>query len=667
MIAPAELAMAPVPIQRQGFDSTAAPVTVQETLLTTKRIRQVWPNQAQLDGNLVALSDVAYSTDTSAGVAMGSTLASPKPVAKWATLDQFVLGNSIGGDVQPVELVAFHRNRVACVKFIVSDGVNSVEAWAEAPERSPNSWDQAAVLAWRMPLTSIASLADQADITVNAEVYPMIGAAASVERSADRALAHEFSPRSYRRHVARYSAPVYVYVNATTGVDATVNASGAAGAIQKVSTDPAVAAANPFQTLSALAGAVRALTLATGLTGGRTTGCIVRIQGTVPLNANFQTGTYQDTNGFMVVERDPADLAATVTYGSNTANKRMPYVLWRDLILDRVGDLAMQWFYGQRVTINNNNRSPASYTGFVALEGASITGIAGSSYTGNSSASTLLLRGVLFESGTATAPEPHAIIGCRSNVGISVTHVATRQADRGVVAFNALYGRTGDGMFGNSAALSGFAFVQNLVEHMGTATGSSIGFSADNQPGSTEHLIIWNNTILGWGDNYRCNWAYTDGSANGNHTRTHRLWSVRGNILPQLNMKSEIFVALNESNPAAAPAAIGGWSQRHGVGWIGNLTMFIDAASNGVQQGSNFGRDYGGIKAQNGTSRTTRLDPMFVDDRGPTSASTGGVGQGDYNLRAGSPCIGVLTPDEDWLPIDLAGQPRNRGSIGCYR
>jgi hypothetical protein len=669
MVAPAELALAPVDVQRQGFSATAAPIVVSETFLTTKRVRRLWPDQAQVDGAKVALSDAFYAGDAVGGATIASTRVSPKPVAKWATIDQFVVGNAIGGDVQPVEILAFHRNGLPrAVKFIVSDGVNSVEAIVSAPVKSPNAWDQNGVLVYRMPETSLAGLADQAVLTVNAEVYPRVGVSASVERSADRAAAHEFSPRHYFRHVARRTAPVYVYVNATTGVDATVNASGMAGTIQKVSADPAVAAANPFATLSALTGAVRALTLATGLTGGRTSGCIVRIQGTVPLNANFQTGTYQDTNGgHMIVERDPNDPAATVTYGSNTANKRMPYVLWRDLILDRVGDLAMQWFYGQRVTVRNNGRTTISHTGFVELEGAAIAGVAGSSYAGSASASTRLLRGVRMHAGiNGSFPEPHCIIGCLMEDGASLMALADRYPDRGIVAFNRFM-KVATGLFGLSGTLTGYSMVQNLVEHAGTSTNSGVSFSRDGEPGSTDHVVIWNNTILGWGDNYRCNWAYTDGSGNGNHQRTHRNWSVRGNILPQLNMKTEIFVALNESNPAAAAAATGNWEQRHGVGWVGNITMFTDAASNGVVQGSNFGRDYGGLKAQNGTSRTARLDPMFVDDRGPTSATVGGPGGGNYNLQPGSPAIGVLTAAEDWLPFDLAGQPRDRGSVGCYR
>lgn len=656
-------------VSRAGYDSVGSPTSLNQTLTCTQRVRLVYPNQATLSSSRVALSDSIYSTDTVAGVTNNSAMNSPKAVAKWVTLDQFVIGNTIGGDTQPVEITAFHRNGIAAVKFIMSDGTNTVSTTVSSLTISNNTWDKHKVLVYRLPETSLAGLNDNAVITVNAEVYPKVGSTSSIEKSADRTQPYEFSPRYYFKNTTRRAAPVYVYVNATTGVDAAVLSSGAtSGGIQKVSTDPAIARANPFATLEGTNGAARGLQLATTLTGGLTSGCIIRVMGTVVLGSNFTTGTYQNTNGgHMIIERDPLDSAAQINFGSATTNKRMPYVLFRDIILNRVGALAIGSFYAQRVTIYNASQTAAIYGTFLDWEGVIIEGVTGSCLAGSSTLVNRLFRGVhIRNSANGSFPEPNTVVGCLAENGIGFGQQLGR-SDRGIMAFNRFQKVTSNIFaLAQTANLTGYAQVQNVVENIGTLNNSSGTFSADSDVGNTEHIIIWNNTVLGFWNNYRLNWAYTDGSATSVHTRTHYLWSVRGNILPSLNMKTDIFVGSNENNPTAAVNAVGNWSQRYGTGWLGNMTTFTDASLNGVQSGSNFGRDYGGLKAINGTSSTVRIDPSFTNYQGPTSTSTAGTGGGDYSLQSGSNALNILTASEEMLPYDIDGTARTRGSIGAY-
>lgn len=97
MDVPADLTFEQVPLSRQGYDATGAPVAISESVVTTKRVRQPFPNQASLTATMVALSDYVYSTDTISGVTNNSAETSPKPVANWSIIDRRVVGNSLDG------------------------------------------------------------------------------------------------------------------------------------------------------------------------------------------------------------------------------------------------------------------------------------------------------------------------------------------------------------------------------------------------------------------------------------------------------------------------------------------------------------------------------------------------------------------------------------------
>ena len=221
MIAPADLALSPVSVSRQGYDASGAATTHSETLYTTKRVRQAYPNQAALTVDTVALSDYVYSTDTIAGVTNNSTEASPKPVANWSMADRKVVGNSL-----TLSLVAFHRNGragrpVAAVAFRATDGTTTVTATASALTATVDPLTGNVIQEYVATL-DITSLTDNANVTANAKVYPWIGGAGSVRDSADLSSQWQFSPRTFRKDTARAANPPLVYV-ASGGNDSTVH------------------------------------------------------------------------------------------------------------------------------------------------------------------------------------------------------------------------------------------------------------------------------------------------------------------------------------------------------------------------------------------------------------------------------------------------------------
>ncbi len=674
MLAP-DTAAQTVNVSRQGFDSTGAATTLVEPLVLTSRLRQPYPNQSSLSAASVALSDYVYATDTIAGVVNNSAEASPKPMANVATIDQKVIGNTIGGSAVPFEVTAFHRNRIAVVRFLISDGTTTVTTSASSLTISPTSTDRNAVLVYAMPATDISGLANQAVITVNVEVYPRVGTAAAVLRSIDSAVARELSPRYFFKDTAKAAAPPYVCVNATTGVDAAVNANGATtGGIVKVSTNPAIACANPFATFSTTTGAGAALKAATVLTGGVTSGAIARVQGVATIGS-WVTGTYQNTNGgALIVEGDPADSTAAISFGTATTNSRSLYTLYRNIKLVRTGTLAIGSLRAENVTLDNGSFNAALSTSYALVNGMTITNSAGTLLAASANSEMRLVRGVNTDS--TMAIENYNVVGNLFPQGIAFADISTRTATGGIVAFNRAYRVTGNALdLAISYSISNFALIQNLFEFTGTATTQTFRIGGDSGTGNTTHIVIWNNTFAGYDLVGRQNWFYVDGDfASGRSTRIHKLASVRGNILSQINMKGDIFVGTNNNgspDPTNAPNAIGNWSQRYGAGWAGNITQWAAADGSAPSQASSFNQSYPGIAAISGTSNTVRMDPLFVSYQGTTNTGTtaiAGAGGGDYHLQSTSPAVGLLPAnDNELLPFDLYGAVRDRRSAGSAR
>lgn len=243
------LPLAGFTVSRLGYDASGTPTRYAERLTATRRVRQSYPNQALSTAVSVALSDYVYADDTVLGRINGSTETSPKPIAAWAQADRTVVGASL-----TVDIIAFHRNArggkpVACIAGTASDGSVTVTASTTTPIVLGHAGDRNAVVGYRLTF-DLSALADNANVIVNAKVYPWIGGSSSVlDSSVGTAGARGFTPQTFRRATALVAAPVYAYVNATSGVDATVNASGQSTADVtkvKLSTTPATAAANPF-------------------------------------------------------------------------------------------------------------------------------------------------------------------------------------------------------------------------------------------------------------------------------------------------------------------------------------------------------------------------------------------------------------------------------------
>lgn len=663
----------PVPFtaSRQGYDTAGATTTYLDTFYVTKAVRQPYPNQGSQSALTAALSDYIYSTDTPSGsVTNNSTFTSPTPIANWATPHRRVVGNSIGGDTDPIEVEAYHRNarggkQVACVIFTISDGTTTITTSAvSTPIVSNRAGDQNPVIVYRMPATDITSLTATTSgvilLTVNAKVYPWIGASASIaDSSAGTAgSGRDFGPRYFLKNVALAAAPYYVYINSSTGNNAT-----AVG-----STTAATAAALPFLTFAAAW---------TYLFNNRTVvdGCVIRINGTISDSPSFNN--YKQNVGYVTIERDPAvarsgavlqfGLAGALFRPWISANIVSPVttscVRFHDITIQRQGTGTFQGETANLELIFDD----------INFDGDSRTG------TWNSNSHDYFYGVTFTNVATATNPlaqgtQQHRIMrGITADVnfgnidgwhitGSTITRLGSISPNTsftgGIVSFNKFLNNNASGPIlgpGTSANYSNWALVQNVIEFTSATTSASLLVSGDSPAtGSNSHVVIHNNTLVGFFINGRSNLFYDEnGSA-----RTSKLQSVRGNIHTEINTKSDVFMTNG--------ARIGNWGYMYGVGCAYEWSQYIDASSAGL--GSAFAQAYPGVGSSIGTSAATpqMATSYFTNYQGTTSGPTGGSGSGTYSLNVSAPVKGLVV--DPVLAYDLAGtaRPATLDTAGAY-
>lgn len=302
--APSDLSLGQVKVVRQGYDTSALPKVWVDTLYRTKRVRQVYPNQASFTSTEETLSDYVYSTDFVFGLANQSTETSPKPIANWVMPDRLTVASSVHW-----EITAFHKDarnwgaggvgqQVACVRVRATDGTNYT-AW-----QSDSSTSLSTYIEWANAPEVFSGDIDVSGLTdgliwLEAEVYPWLGAAASVLKSEDNQTAGKglraFTRRYFLKNATKANTPWRAYV-ASTGNDTTGVAS---------QTD-ATAAASPCLTVG---GALAKLRTAAGAT---TRGSIDNAQIFIVDSVNMGTPAFQAYY--------PQDIGAVViTRASGTA------------------------------------------------------------------------------------------------------------------------------------------------------------------------------------------------------------------------------------------------------------------------------------------------------------------------------------------------------------
>ena len=681
----------PFTVSRQGYDASGSTTTYLDTFYVVKTtspggaVRQPYSNQSLQSALTAALSDYIYSTDTPSGsVTNNSTFTSPTPICNWVTPHRSVVGNTIGGSTVPVEIVAFHRNarsgrQVASVVFSITDGTTTVTCTpVSSTVVSGRTGDRNPVIVYQMPTTDISSLSNNAVIMVRAQVYPWIGASASVADSntGTENNGRDFGPRYFYRNTTLNSAPYYAYVK--TG--------GSAGGV--FSTTAATAEATPFDSI------VNMFTALNSGAAGKADGVIVRLGndgGTPWVITGAATSRNQDCAA-ITITRDPnvARANARCSWGAASFRPRLitglklapkpgggttqltnGVIRFADVQIVRTGALTIRGETAANqleIQFDDVDIDPGSAT--AAFLSDSHSYFYGANFTaafGATSASVLaagtnehrIFRGVSCDVNVSNV-ENYLSVGCTWTRPTSFA-LGTRTATGGIFAFNKVVpASTASSLLniGDTAAVTNFAYVQNLVEWNSATTGYVLGVSNDSNQSNNTHVVVHNNTAAGSFAGGRCNLFYDEGVT----ARTSKLHSVRGNIWVQLNTKGDVFVTNG--------TRIGNWAYLYGVGCQGEFSQYIDANSGGL--GTSFAQAYSGRSSSLGTSNTTRNDPLFtsyqaVTYSGGTSGTyTAGAGGGTYTVSSSSPAKAIVATAA--LSHDFAGtaRPTTLDTAGAY-
>lgn len=660
----------PFTVQRAGFDATGAATTYLDTMYVMRKIRQPAPNNASLSASTYALSDYLYVNDAPSGEAVNNaTVTSPKPVAVWATLDRLTIPNSIGGSTYPVEVVAAHRNarlgrEVACVIFKITDGTTTIPVTVNAVTISPNPYDAMPVQVFALPTTDISSLNDGL-ITVNAEVYPFLGGATSVRKSADSSNQWEFSPRYYRKNAALVASYPIAYVdpagNDGTGV---------------VSTNDLTARAAPFATIK---GAGNAADAAFGASATGIDNLHIRLNDGTHATTSWGANRRQKISR-VIIERSPVSTsraAAIYSPGASTWNPNLTgslltpngSLLLRDVQITRAGAQALVnaaiVFQLENVGFSNGAQTNTPLTSAQAcmtyMNGVTPTASGNQRFTIQTTSRLCMVRGW---NGTAGCPswERLNIVGCimdqPSQLGL--LNNASGPTSNTMVAFNRFTRINTNILWVNnsSATSDGAAALMNEFEWVTTTSGHAMAMSNDGMTYSNIHTIRHHNTFVGWQVMGRENMFYDEGGT----PRLSQLGSDIGNIHVAAFTKGDRFRYTNEGNPegysSGSPSQrLGNWAFLYGVGCAYNFSQFTTNGALGVDNQAQVlpGRGTAIGVTWNDASQTVRLDPLFVDNKGTKSVleATGsgsattaqaGAGDGDYRLQSGSPAKGVI-PD----------------------
>lgn len=659
-----------IAVSQAGFDDSGNATSITETLTATQRVRLVYPDQATLSSNRVALSGELLSTTAISGVTNNSTLTSPKPIVNWVMTSRLLVGNTVRVGVTGNHWAARNGRPFRAVVFTATDGTTTVTSTVTAMSVSTTgAGDVHAVLAYETDL-DLSTLANPADVTINAKVYPWIGGAASVADSSTGSGAREFSPRVFRRDTVKAANQNVVYVasggNDTTGV---------------VGTDATAAAAAPCLTLT---GAINRARTVLGTTAGSLDNLEVRLtEGTWSLSASPTANT---TSFCVTITRAPGAAKANtiLQFGTSNFTPNVTYLRYKGLTINRTGAFYPYNSASGFCIFEDCNWSSISSTGALASTAGAlffwngnVFGAAVSNMLNAANPSHAMLRGCDFTS-TVGGFHGFLVLGTRFASGGNYGN-GSYSRDNNIIQFNSFRNVSSSNaviQLDGSGDITGLSFSQNLLEIIHTTTSTpSIRPSSDGATTNLTHVLLDNNTVAsGHYQVGRINAFYDETALT---VRNHKFCRIRNSVIGGLYHKGAEFLGTNGNgspNPSDAPNHIGNRGQLYAVGWRNNHLLLADAGTNAL--GQNEGLAYPGLGSTWASSITTPTISLadgvnFTTWRattanGTTGAAIAGAGGGDYTPPSGSALLNRVAAVDEVFPFGLDGTPRTRGAIGAY-
>jgi hypothetical protein len=668
---------ATVTVLSPGFNDDATTNQTTRILYGTKLVRFPHPNHAYSDTTTdgssvtikIALSDYIYNEDlvtvdfadgmystnalssasaSSVSVVNNSTQAYPKVIANWSWRGFRVI------DTEHMDLraVAFHfaakdGKPVARVEFRVRDSgdnwftnaLTSMEIDRSMPDAHP-----VPEYVGRFATNTLAS----GLVECNVRVWPWIGTEAHIFDSANQA---EFAkPYCIPLTNAVNYPRVRAFVNASTGNDTTGIAA----------TEEYWSGNNSPNRFATIAGAVNRIytTNAAFYSRPGTSGGLIFVEAG---SYNFLGATVTHENGpdvECVIQAAPGTARADVIIsGVNDARAKDDADIWRikNMTID-IGSTAsvfsrhnQTWFDGCHWLSATATRSWGASSGAMSgifthctvtnltqgFRGFSSDPTAATLVRGNEiqgSVPFLVAYTVLGNTRTTNQLGSFSVVEALSGMN------ATRHADV-VVGYNSFHALTGSAGFSfNTYAPtnSGWAIVNNVFEHCGSAGGNDNYTLVTSSTLHATNVIFWNNNMLG----ARLLKAY---NSTGTDPAWRVGWSVHNNITDYQAIKSDIFTT-------ASGNRIGNWASLYGVGYSGSANL------NTVNFSAAFDAEFSGLGSWIGNDSPTNYSQF--SRIGSFSGEGTALSGGDYRILSSSPLLRQTTT-KHVLPFDIEGNARS--------
>ncbi len=671
-------------VSREGFTATGTPTRHTFMMKIRRRFLQGWGGYVPpastyvppFDGNKVIGEDCFYATDivtSSLGVVDNTlnTLQSPPPISAWGMVSGTVCGDSIAW-----QIVAGHRNigdlgspnamrTIACVEvWAVVNGVesthqfvSSITEFADPDPMRVQGFEGVHNLAGQ-------GLADNAELTLHARVYPVYGVAASVRSTVGVTNPRLFRPQFYWRSTSRAAAPFTVYIQPGAVT---------AGVCSQTVADALASPCPDWQTARTRAIAAMGTNNLDGLRVRLMSGFAG-----LPWPSATATNVGACQIASIVFEKDPDIVGDLVLTNSGTSRMRLlkragPLAIdpTNAAMLANVGIVAGT---GLRVTRSANTSIFFQETGnpfrvqFVGskLDAGNFTatfpcstlgnnihsfywvefqnGSAAAFGTANATSINMTYRGCTNTSGSGGI-EGQVLIGNRLNRMTfgPTTAVPTNQV---LLAFNyATTTSTDPNLFGWNGG-SDCLEMNNIWECIANAAGSMVSVSRE-EGASSINFVRLGNTYLGAFEAGRSNSWYDETIAAG---RTHLYAAAYNNIFTNVPMKGTRFIAVNENRADLANARTGNYFLQHGAGMGQNFILY-------AYDDSPF--DFGEGSVANALLAILSMADIFENYRGTTyngSAYASGLGDSNARLKAMQPAVsprGIVTRPH--LPFNAAG------------
>ena len=636
-------------VQRAGFNAAGQAVTVPDRVTLMARVRQSYPAQAGLTADRVALSDFIYAGDVVPGVTNGSNLAYPQPIACWLTPDlERARGATFSAQLSVAHAYARAGRPVAAVKFIASDGVNTVTQMVSA--MTSRQFASGLHAPYFEANIDLGSLAAGSICTLDAVIYPWVGSAFQLSVDAGAYPTINLSVLKFLNDRAGSYGDAFAYVDATAGNNATA----------VVSATGATAAAAPYATIAAAAAAIKTFNAA-HYGHSDTSGGTIRLVAGVHAHANFSAATSGAIP--LVIEAADVTAKASTVYTDNGANVSAGFpgkVKLKDLTLRKVGGSVIFLDNGatiatldrmmvlQNVTVDRNGTSTFGAwiyrTGrmyLVEVDGAA-DGLF-SVYNGNACKEI----NAVGCSGAWGSMLIFNAVGCKIYSMQRVPGFANVEVGVGQLVHHCLLTETTDGhqaflASGLEIGARGLGLVGCVLEQTGGTTGAVLRMQADSDVFATQNVLYIGVTAVG----SRSNWLYQDTGSTTIAKRGFRRFSVD----MQHNTKTDVFGANGN--------LVGNWPAAYNVGNQSNAS--VQGSSDGGVAVPGVGVWLGEV-AGLGDAYGSAVAPLVTAWANDQSFAGGRAGGGDYTPGVGNTLPHVPAGMAPY-PMDMMGRVvRNDG------